>query len=105
MALVNRNHQPKGERRSNERLKDSIQTRRNSGSRNRMRQLRSSGSVGVALSRKQSPAWVLAVVGFVEFRFHPLLTPDLLARPPWVFLKMVVPFGKIPVYCCFGILD
>jgi len=49
--------------------------------------------------------WVFAVVSFVELRLHPLPSPELFARPPWVFLKVVVPFRKIPIHRSFGGLD
>src|SRR2546430_2428260 len=58
----------------------------------------SNGSTGL-------PARVFAVVSFVELRLHPLLSPELLARPSRVFLKVVVPFRKIPIYRSFGALD
>jgi len=66
----------------------------------RKREIRTGGHESTGL-----PVRVFAVVSFVELRLHPLLSPELLARPPRVFLKVVVPFRKIPIYRNFGDLD
>ena len=55
--------------------------------------------------RERLPAGIFAVVGFVKLRFNPLLPPELLACPPWVFLKVVVPLRKIAIYRCLGGVD
>src|SRR6266567_2359735 len=60
---------------------------------------RSAGGAG------RLPTGVFAIVAFVKLRFNPLLSPQLVARPPWVLLKVVVPLCKVSVYCCLGRLD
>src|SRR5260370_19105922 len=55
--------------------------------------------------RQPLPARVFAVVGFVELWLDSLFPPNLLARPMWMLLKVLVSVSKVPIHRSFRSFD